>query len=247
MEVGNGIEGSKRTEESDSKPMLVGVLTVSHPTLNDRWRERAWPGVFEIADKRERAHALNATVRRISRVVVLPRFRGMGIATALVRAYLRRPLTVRTEVVAAMGDLCRCFERAGMRAVECEAIARDIALAKALNRMRIAPESLADERVVQNLLSNEGFVKAIRAWANAAGGTRKVLRCAGAVERLAPSAARAVVSIGDGGRVWVSERVRANGSGGENAENAEWRSLRSGAERMMREVRRGRREARVRA
>jgi len=194
------------THESLGKSTLVGVLTVSHPTLNDRWRALAWPGAFDTRDKRERATLLNAQVRRISRVVVLPRFRGMGIATALVRAYLRRPITKRTEVVAAMGEWCRCFEQAGMRPVECAPIERDVKLAAALKQLRIAPELLADEHVVQVLVRDESFVKAIRAWANAAGATRKVLRRPEAIEALAPIAARAVVSIREPARVWVSER-----------------------------------------
>lgn len=184
---------------------LVGVLTVSHPTLNDRWRALAWPGVFDTCDKRERARLLNEQIRRISRVVVRARFRGMGIATALVRAYLRRPLTSKTEVVAAMGEFCSCFEQAGMRAVECAPIERDVALATALKRMRIPPELLADERVVQRLARDASFVKAMRAWANAAGATRKVLRRAEAIEELAPIAARAVVLIHQPARVWVWE------------------------------------------
>jgi len=194
LEVGNGAD-----------PTLVGVLTVSHPTLNDRWRSIAWPGVFDTRDKRERARLLNENVRRISRVVVLPRFRGMGIATALVRAYLRRPLTKNTEVVAAMGDFCGCFASAGMRAVECEAIARDVVFAAELKRLRVAPETLADERAVKRLSRDERFVKAIRAWANAAGATRKFLKRADLVDALAPVAARAVVSIRELTRVWVSE------------------------------------------
>ncbi|MGH7244800.1 MAG: GNAT family N-acetyltransferase [Phycisphaerales bacterium] len=191
--------------ESERGGELVGVLAVSHPTLNDRWREIAWPGVFAIPDKRERAQKLNETVRRISRVVVLPRHRGRGIASALVDAYLRRPLTDRTEVVAAMGDLCRCFERAGMRAVECAPVERDVTLAAALKRLRIAPELLADERAVEKLSRDEEFVRAMRRWANAAGGTRKALRGSDAMQNLAPVAARAAMSIRAGARVWVSD------------------------------------------
>jgi len=205
LTLGAWLDAEKADGSHEPQPTLVGVLTVSHPTLNDRWRALAWPGVFETRDKRERAKLLNAQVRRISRVVVLPRFRGMGIATALVRAYLRRPLTARTEVVAAMGEWCRCFEQAGMRAIECPPIERDVRLASALKQLRIAPELLADEHVVQVLLRDESFVKAIRAWANAAGATRKVLRRPEAIEALAPIAARAVVSIREPARVWVAE------------------------------------------
>jgi len=206
--LGAWLDAETADGPQEAHSTLVGVLTVSHPTLNDRWRALAWPGVFDMPSKRDRAHKLNAEVRRISRVVVLPRFRGMGIATALVRAYLRRPLTKRTEVVAAMGAWCRCFEQAGMRAVACAPVERDVKLAAALKRLRIAPELLADEHVVRVLERDASFVRVIRAWANAAGATRKMLRCADAVEMLAPIAARAVVSIREPARVWVVEMAK---------------------------------------
>ncbi|MBX3388054.1 MAG: GNAT family N-acetyltransferase [Phycisphaeraceae bacterium] len=192
---------------------LVGVLAVTYPTLNDRWREKAWPGVYDIADKRERAKKLNATVRRIARVVVVPQQRGRGIATALVRAYLRRPLTERTEAVAAMGDFCGCFASAGMRAVECAPSERDTRLARALKELRIRPETLADDRAAERLLANGEFVRAIRAWANSAGATRKWLERADAIQMLAPMAARGVVEKKR--VVWVAEAGAGRDKGAE--------------------------------
>lgn len=100
---------------------LAGVLVVSMPTLNGWWRARAWPGEFDIPDKREGARRINDArrgVRCISRVIVDPRFRSTGIASALVRAYLDDPLTERTEAVAAMGRASRFFEEAGMTRID---------------------------------------------------------------------------------------------------------------------------------
>lgn len=96
----------------------AGVLVVSRPVLAGWWRERAWPGAYRAATAGERsqvARRLNAEVRTISRVIVDPRFRALGVATALVRAYLGSPRTPRTEAVAAVGGLCPFFARAGMR------------------------------------------------------------------------------------------------------------------------------------
>lgn len=198
---------------------LVGVLTVSHATLNDRWRGAAWPGVFDGLGKRERVLRLNAEVRRISRVVVDFRWRGMGIATALVCAYLRKPLTARTEAVAAMGSFCRCFERAGMRSVACAVPIRDEKLAKELRRMRIAPEMLADERAVARGSRDGVFVRAMRRWANSAGATRKCLVRAEWLQEIAPAAARAVLAIRQPERVWVAEQLSVlSGRPGEKAE-----------------------------
>ncbi len=95
-------------------PLLAGVLVASMPTLNASWRHDAWPGRYTGHDKRLAARRLNDEVRTISRVVVDPRIRALGIARALVRAYLDHPLTRRTEAVAAMGAVCPFFERAGM-------------------------------------------------------------------------------------------------------------------------------------
>ncbi|HYE01768.1 MAG TPA: GNAT family N-acetyltransferase [Phycisphaerales bacterium] len=97
---------------------LAGVLVVSMPTLNGPWRELAWPGRYAGPDRRRGLRRLNAEVRTISRVVVEPRYRGLGLGRRLVEAYLRRPLTAATEAVAAMGGACPFFARAGMREYE---------------------------------------------------------------------------------------------------------------------------------
>lgn len=96
---------------------VVGVLGVSMPALNapGRWRERAWPDLFPSpTDRRAHAHSVNRHLRTISRVIVDPRFRGVGIASALVRAYVASPLTVATEALAAMGHVSGFFTSAGM-------------------------------------------------------------------------------------------------------------------------------------
>ncbi|MEQ8770300.1 MAG: ATPase, T2SS/T4P/T4SS family [Phycisphaerales bacterium] len=94
----------------------AGVLVVSMPTLNGAWRDLAWPGRYTSGDKRARARRLNRELRCLSRVIVEPSSRGLGIARALVADYLRSPLTSATEAVAQMGAYCPFFERAGMRA-----------------------------------------------------------------------------------------------------------------------------------
>lgn len=107
----------------------VGVLEVAYPTLNGSWRALAWPELFGPAalaglDRAGAAHRLNGMVRTISRVVVDPRYRGMGVAKRLVVAYLRQPLTPLTEALAGMGHFSPFFQAAGMRAVPFERAAR---------------------------------------------------------------------------------------------------------------------------
>ena len=122
--------------------LLAGVLCASMPTLNSAWRTRAWPGVFNTASKSTNARRLNADLRTISRVIVEPRSRGLGVATMLVRAYLQDPLTPGTEAVAAMGCVCPFFERAGMTAYTIHPDPTDARLLDALHHCDCTPQQL---------------------------------------------------------------------------------------------------------
>lgn len=122
---------------------LAGALVVVFPTLNGRWRQLAWPGVFTSRDKRRDAHRLNRSLRRIARVVVDPRHRGVGLAERLVRAYLADPCTPCTESVAAMGRFSEFFRRAGMIRYDLPVRPRDARLLDALDHAGVEPFRLA--------------------------------------------------------------------------------------------------------
>lgn len=126
-----------------SRQILAGVLVVSMPTLNGGWRDRAWPGMFPKNDKRRNAQLLNEHVRTISRVIVEPLSRGLGVATQLVHAYLENPLTQGTEASAAMGEVCPFFARAGMTPYVLEPDIVDTRLLDALTHLDLTPAQLA--------------------------------------------------------------------------------------------------------
>lgn len=125
---------------------LAGILVVSRPMLFGWWRELAWPGRYtprrDGPPRRLAAQRLNAEVRTISRVIVDPRFRAAGVASSLVRAYLAKPLTPRTEAAAAMGDFCPFFARAGMKAWTASPDAFSVTLARWLARRGLGPADL---------------------------------------------------------------------------------------------------------
>lgn len=171
---------------------LAGVLVVSHPALNDAWRERAWPGMFPRMDGRTRALAINSLVRTISRVIVEPRRRSMGVGTMLVRAYLDSPLTALTETIASMGRYTSMFERSGMRVVECARPQRDYRLLDALAHARVAPIELVDPERGAALMRDSFIREEVDRWLNAARGTR-VLLSSSRSER-AGEAGRAVIA-----------------------------------------------------
>jgi ABC-type nitrate/sulfonate/bicarbonate transport system ATPase subunit len=149
---------------------LAGVLVVSRPTLNARWRRIAWPGEYEDTDLRARARRINADIRIISRLIVEPRVRGCGVGTALVRAYLAAPLTPRTEAVTAMGAICPVFERTGMTPVRLAQRPQDGRLARYLQRRDIPAERLG--RIAE---PDDDLLRELRTWANASRRTRPLL------------------------------------------------------------------------
>jgi len=92
----------------------VGVLVVSHPHLCCAMRNAALAGRYRGFDRRTAARLVNDEVRTISRVIVDPRCRGLGLAVRLVAHALEHADTVYTEAVAAMGRINPFFEKAGM-------------------------------------------------------------------------------------------------------------------------------------
>lgn len=177
----------------------VGVLVVSMPVLNGPWRRAAWPGMFDGGTARERAMALNDArtgVRCISRVIVDPRYRSLGVATMLVRGYLREPMTPRTEALAAMGRASGFFERAGMTAHAMTLAKRHERLMRALALAHVTACDLATpgrtlRRVMRTRRAHE-IERALRSWAGASRATAR-LREAALVDVLR-AAARSVMS-----------------------------------------------------
>lgn len=154
---------------------LAGVLVVSRPTLNGWWRELAWPGVYGGRDRTRAAIAINAGLRTISRVVVDPRWRGMGVGVALVRAYLASPLTRDTEAVAAMGRICPIFERAGMTRHERGEGVQERGLLRALRGAGVDVGRLVEARYAEGVLARRRVREIVEAWARRSGATRGLL------------------------------------------------------------------------
>ena len=127
-----------------SQTRVVGVLTESYPILSCRLRDWALDGRYSwLVNLKQRAAILNTEVRCISRVVVHPQWRGLGLAVRLVRAALVQPTTIYTEALAAMGRANPFFERAGMTAYHRHRHSRDARLIAALNAVGIEPIDLA--------------------------------------------------------------------------------------------------------
>lgn len=173
---------------ADADGLRVGVLVVAMPTLMSRWRAGAWPELgLADADPRARARTLNRRVRTIARLIVDPRYRGMGVGRGLVATYLRQPLTSHTEVVAAMGRVSPVFECAGMRPVHVPPAPRDAALRRELAALGVRPCTLID--LGRRPGRSRPLREALERWASRGQPTRKLL---GNPDALAVAAAAAL-------------------------------------------------------
>jgi GNAT superfamily N-acetyltransferase len=137
---------------------VVGVLVRAMPALACSLRDVATANRYGgHLSQRERATLLNREVRCIARVVVDPRFRGLGLAVKLVAHALKHPENPQvryTEALAAMGRVSPFFERAGMRRFDYPPRARPdhARLLDALEHAGLAPHDLASvERVMQRM------------------------------------------------------------------------------------------------
>lgn len=136
---------------------VVGVLVESMPSLGsvmrnvalrDRYRGLKGNGCWM-------GKLLNADLRCISRVVVHPQWRGLGLAVRLVRAALATMTTPFTEAMAAMGRVHPFFELAGMRAYRRWPLPRDQRLRDVLAWAEVELWELASVQRMQQRLAAE--------------------------------------------------------------------------------------------
>jgi N-acetylglutamate synthase-like GNAT family acetyltransferase len=97
---------------------LVGVIVYSRSPLSLSARDRATGGRYGTAGlgRVAIAHLINEELRIISRVVIAPNWRGLGLAARLVAETMPQVRTPYVEALAAMGQMHPLFVRAGMTA-----------------------------------------------------------------------------------------------------------------------------------
>jgi GNAT superfamily N-acetyltransferase len=92
---------------------LAAVAVLSYPTLNSAARDRAL-GLLALPPARKLA-LVNRQIRTISRVVVHPQFRALGLASRLVAHVCHQCPTRWVEAFALMGRVHPFFEKGGMQ------------------------------------------------------------------------------------------------------------------------------------
>jgi hypothetical protein len=127
----------------------IGVIVYSTATLGQQLRNIATKNFFIGFDQRTQLALLNKYVRRISRVIIEPRFRGLGLAKHLVRETMLMMNFPIIEAVAVMGQINPFFEKAGMKAYTAPEKAQNIRLKEALGAVGIEQELWIDPVTVQ--------------------------------------------------------------------------------------------------
>jgi ABC-type ATPase with predicted acetyltransferase domain len=111
----NAHRGSRRASDAHPGSRAVAVGVLSYPVPSCKARRRALGITGSRIDELRFA---NEHIRTISRVIVHPQFRALGLAVSLVRWMCRRCPTRYVEAMAAMGHAHPLFQRAGMARFE---------------------------------------------------------------------------------------------------------------------------------
>ncbi len=127
----------------------VGVAVYAMPSPRVELRNPATNGIFAGLDRQTELALLNRNVRCLARVVIDPRFRGIGLATRLVRETLP---ALHVPIVEALGVMPRVnpfLERAGMQAFEPRVPVEHVELLEALSAVGVEETDLVDPAGVQ--------------------------------------------------------------------------------------------------
>ena len=134
----------------------VGVIVYSNAPVVLELRNIATGHVFAGLDRGTQLELINANIRRISRLIIEPRFRGVGLASRLVRETMPLVNVPIVEALAVMGWVNPFFERAGMKAYKPEPSRAGVQFIEALSIIGIEQAELIDPLQVQQKLEQLG-------------------------------------------------------------------------------------------
>jgi hypothetical protein len=140
----NNTHDAKRNTQDET----IGVIVYSTVTLGQQIRNIATNNFFIGFDQKTQLALLNKYVRRISRLIIEPRFRGLGLAKHLVRETMPMMNFPIIEAVAVMGIVNPFLEKAGMKAYKAPEKASNIRLTEALSAVGIEQEFWIDPLAV---------------------------------------------------------------------------------------------------
>ncbi|MDI6450139.1 ParB/RepB/Spo0J family partition protein [Anaerobaca lacustris] len=123
---------------------LAGAIVYCMPNPRVEMRRIATAGLFAGLDRQSQLALLNRNVRCIARLAIEPPFRGIGLATRLVRETLGRVEVPLVEAMAVCGAVHPFFERAGMQPFTPRASVEHATLLEALSAVGIDARANGD-------------------------------------------------------------------------------------------------------
>ncbi|MEA3226061.1 MAG: hypothetical protein U9Q07_08930 [Planctomycetota bacterium] len=138
----------------------VGVVVYSMPLPELELRNIATGNFFSGLDKSTQLSLINRHIRCITRLIIDPRYRGLGLANRLIRETMPRLDVPIIEAMAVMGLVNPFLERAGMKAYRAETPVRSVRLIEAFSTVGIEDKQLIDLQKVQRELDRLGASKA---------------------------------------------------------------------------------------
>ena len=145
-----------KTLSCSSGTGVIGVIVYRMPSSGIELRNVATGNFFAGFDRVTRLALVNKNIRCISRVILEPRFRGLGLASRLVRETMPKMGVPIVEALAVMGMVNPFFERAGMSACAAKMPARCVQLTEAFSLVGVEKETLIEPRKVQQKLDELG-------------------------------------------------------------------------------------------
>lgn len=130
-------------------PAAVAIL--SYPDLHSAARNLATDDAYRIGGNREQAMRLNREVLRMSRLVVAPEVRSIGLTGLLLGSILQNVNARYIECTTAMGKYSKFLERLGFREVPQTAHPTEAALLEFIENQRIQPNVLIDPEAFARL------------------------------------------------------------------------------------------------
>jgi hypothetical protein len=140
--------------------MPIGVIVYSSAPAVLELRNIATGHIFSGLDRSTQLELINTNIRRISRVIIEPRFRGLGLASRLVCETMPLINVPIVEAVAVMGWINPFFERAGMKAYKAQPSVASMQFVEALSIIGIDQLNESKARFIEfqirYFLKNQG-------------------------------------------------------------------------------------------
>lgn len=136
-----------------AKNKVLGVIVYSIPTPRLEIRSLVMNNFFIGFDKNTQLGLINKNIRCISRLIIEPRFRGLGLASRLVQQTMPLMNVPIIEAVATMGWINPFLEKAGMTPYTSKPPQRFVRFIEALSIVGIEEKDLIDPQTVHQKFS----------------------------------------------------------------------------------------------